>query len=521
MAFALAFGSAAEAQSVFCASYSAEVAAAKNVAPLEQLLHEIPATCPAERSAAAARLKQLQAYVTARTPKPAPIVHHETGAARGRDEPADFNRPEAAPDAPAEAATPPAPLVPCSVAAVEAQFPQIPQLGSDPGPRSDPHGDLAPSYVRRAAAFHACRRDGQALGDLNDAMRLDPHSFTAANAAGDLALSAKDFDTAITDYTAAIALEDYVPEDRNGLTAYAGRAAAEASLKRYPDEIRDLMRVTQHYNDDRHETLAPLSIYHEALAKALYRSGQADAAASELTDNVEVGDRDAEDLQFLGQRRLQDRDWVGAIALFQQALVKMPDDNAARPGKARIEVLLAQAFEGSGDKPEALNHYRLASDYDPGNRDAAAGHASIGDPPPPPTFEDPTLRPISLPGGLSSVADLATYQPGPFCNQVVKNDFLDTVSVPINDVSANITTIAAVSDDLLKKRAGYDADPRLDYNTKISDEAMFDRQLQKLRDESRAFYAEGVALNAFFRRISADASDLKVCKPGDNAGGGR
>jgi tetratricopeptide (TPR) repeat protein len=338
-------------------------------------------------------------------------------------------------------------------------------------------------------------------------------------AQGDLELDAKDYPAAIDAYSRAISVKDAASPDDNVLTAYAGRAEAEAALQRYPDEIADLRFVTENYpryNTAEQSDLDARSHYHELLAKALYRTHDEAAAAGELMF-VDKPDLDWEDLQFLAGRSVAAKDWPTAIDQLKRALGEMPDDAALKPRKAQIEVTMAQAYEASGDPIGALDHFRIAEAYDPANADALAGHQRIGDPPPPPTFEDPVLEPVNLPAGVS---DLAQDSPPPFCGQAAKNAYLDSVNAATEAVNANVTTIGLVSADLLKRRAVYDAETRLSYEQKLKDLALFDAQLKQLHDQSTTLYATGQALLAFFHRINDDRSNVTTCRQGASAAGG-
>jgi tetratricopeptide (TPR) repeat protein len=527
LAGALLIAGAAQAQTaIICAQAQSQwdrAAASGAGATMLRVAARIPASCAAVRRQADARITAVQQQyaqqqLLRRQAEQRAQRQAAASAHAGEGDDADA---QAAPPFELAAATPPAePADPCSVRGVQAKYPQVPVFRPDLSSLSArARADLADRYVQRGEAFAECHDDAQARGDYRDAQALDPKSYDAFEAQGDLDLDGQDYQGALEAYGAAINVKDHASPDENVLTAYAGRAEAEAALQRWADEIRDLQFVTQNYrnyNAAQQNDLAPPSAYHERLGKALYLTHDDEAAAAEFKV-VGAQDLDWQDLRFLAGRSLLARDWTGAIDQLKQALGLMPDGDAARPQKAEIEVMMAQAYLASGDTTGALDHFKIAEAYDPANTDAHAGHQRIGDPPPPPTFQPPSLQPVVMPQG---VADLGHDDPPPFCDQKAKNAYLDTVAAANDAVNANITEIGRVSDTLLKARAVYDADPRLAYKEKIDDLRLFDDELTRLRLQSRTLQDTGNALGAFWHRIADDRGDLIACRAPSSAAGG-
>ena len=514
---ALMLAGAAHAQTqIICLQAQSQwdrAAASGNGAAMLRVAAHIPPNCPGVRRQAETRLAALQAQYTQQQqqqrriaeqhtqPKPAPTDSAATGRADDQTQLAALTPP-----------APAAPAAPCSVEDVQSRFPNVPVLArADPSRTQGGRSELAGRYIERGDAFHQCHDDAQALADYRDAEALDPRAFSAFVAQGDLELDGKDYPAAVDAYDKAIGVAAAAGPDDNVLTAYAGRAEAEAALGRYPDEIRDLTYLTANYAQYNHDQAVGLeqpSYYHEQLGKAYYLTHNDEAAAAEFL-NVEAKDLDWQDLRFLAARSLQAGASATAIEQLKQGLGEMAGDEALKPQKAQIEVMMAQAYLASGDQPDALDHYKIAEAYDPGNADAHAGHQRIGDPPPPPTFQDPVLAPVTPPAGVS---DLAQDTPAPFCGQAAKNAYLDSINAATDAVNANVTTIGRVSEALLTQRAVYDGDKRLTYGQKIEDLALFDDQLKKLRIESKALYDEGQALVAFFHRVNDDRSNVIGCR---------
>jgi tetratricopeptide (TPR) repeat protein len=360
--------------------------------------------------------------------------------------------------------------------------------------------DYADRYARRAAAFNTCKDTADAAATYGIAVRQDPQNFTVIASKAQFDADQSDWQGAIADNTAAIALKDQAPPGVNILSVYAARAQAYDQLKMYGQEIADLKQVVDHFNDELHDTLLPFDVYKEALAKAYYRSNDVDDAEAMLLA-VDDGHMDWEDEAFLGQVRAQGKLWDNAIAALTKALARMPADPSLKPRHAAIELQLAQAYQArahDGDARGAWDAYNAAITDDPSSTDAKAGLMALGPMLEKPTFAEPALDTLVMPAG---VTNLDTDNPPPFCSQEVKNDYLDSVKTASNTVNTNMTTLGETIDALLKTRATYDASGLLTYSEKIEYLALFDAQWKKLDTENTQLRATGDSLLRFFARI--------------------
>jgi tetratricopeptide (TPR) repeat protein len=257
VAAALLLAGAAQAQTaVLCAAAQSQwdhAAASGKGADMLRVASHIPSDCPAVRRQADAKIAALQAQYAQQQRRLAEqrAQQQRQAAANSAGATGAQTNGDNAPFELAAGPPPAAPLDPCSVEGVQRQYPQAPVLGQDdPTQSTRSRADLANLYVERGLAFERCHLDSQALGDFRDAATRNPRSFQALDAEGALLLKGKDYEAAIDAYSRAIDVAKFASPDENVLTAYAGRAAAEAALQQYPEVIRDLQVVTDKYRPD-------------------------------------------------------------------------------------------------------------------------------------------------------------------------------------------------------------------------------------------------------------------------------
>jgi tetratricopeptide (TPR) repeat protein len=520
VALALWAGSAQAQFASACSSVQSawnRASASNDVPRMQHVAGSIPNVCSELQHVAAQRIAQAQAQYRQQQRQRDQQRRQQQHDIGGGDDDQVAGPPPAVLATPA----PTGPVDPCSVIGVEQRFPHVPAILDFTSIGRRDHAGLSSGYVERGDAFLDCKDQAHALADYIDAEKLDPTDFRAFAAQGDLLLGNADFAGAIAAYSSAVAVKDSASPDDNVLTVYAGRATSEAALQRYAEEIGDLQFVTanyRNYNDAQKDDLEVPAYYHEMLGKALYRTHADDAAAQEL-QFVDAAHLDWEDLRFLAGRQAAARSWAAAIDTLAKAIAAASGDPDLKQKVAQMDVEIGRAYQGrggDGDPRAAWDAYHRALLADPGNQDAAAALTRLGRVLPPPTFREPALRDVVMPEG---VADLAQDTPPPFCDQPAKNDYLNTVNAATEAVNANIGIIADDSARLLDLWKVYDGATLLTYQEKVDDEAIIDRERARLHDESVRLNAEGLALGAFFARISDERGDVRGGCHGHGAGG--
>lgn len=97
-------------------------------------------------------------------------------------------------------------------------------------------GNRAVAYTNRGIAYADKKDYDRAIGDFNDAIRINPNLAMAYNNRGSAVQSKGDFDRAIADYSEAIGI------DPNYAVAYSNRGNLFEAKRRREEAIADFRR---------------------------------------------------------------------------------------------------------------------------------------------------------------------------------------------------------------------------------------------------------------------------------------
>ena len=411
----------------------------------------------------------------------------------------------------------------CSVDAINAKDPAIPDNGWDPGLTARQKADLATHYAGRGREYARCQQWKNALANYSIAVQLDAHNLTNFVGRAEIYMNMDDFAHAVADYTSAISLNSQAHPYLYIRSVYASRGYAYLQLHQYPPAIADLNMVVNQLATASAVGMKPVEEQRRRLADAYLGAGDTAKAAMQLNSLISSGAGVWSDYLAVGRAQLQAGDTERGIATLNTALQKLADSaqEADKPAKrSRIQLALAQAYmkrAADGDQLLARQAYVSALADDPGNADAKAGLALLPAPPPRPTFQPPGLQPVVMPPGIN---DLTRDLPGPFCSQEQENGFLDTVSTASAQVNGNMQIVGHAIDDLLQRRADYDHSTLLAYSEKIDYLAAFDDEWKRLDQLNRQLRQTGFQLRAFFKRVVATRGLIIPCRDQPSAAGG-
>ena len=220
-------------------------------------------------------------------------------------------------------------------------------IRSNPG---DAHG-----YIMRAMVWRTEKKEFDiALGDCNEAIRLDPTSAYAYTNRGIAWEDKKEYDKAIADYNEAIRL------DPKYASAYGNRANAWRNNKEYDKAIADY--------DEAIRLDPKLAIAYNNRANAWRNNKEYDKAVADYNEAIRLDPKDADAYYNRGTAWANKKEYDKAIADYNEAI--------------RLDPKLAWAFSNRGrvwhEKKEydkAIADYNEAIRLDPKN---ALGYRNRG-----------------------------------------------------------------------------------------------------------------------------------------------
>lgn len=207
--------------------------------------------------------------------------------------------------------------------------------------RADPANSMA--FYHRGTAFERSGKIEEALEDYREAMRLQP-SFAPAVAAVGRLLKGKDPTSALADLNEAVRLDPHSPALRSRATLYL-------SLGRFEEAVRDFDQVLSYNPAD------DIAYLDRGVAKE--KLGHLESAIEDYGRSIELAPTAAAYIDR-GNAFAQSRQPGKAAADFNAALERDPQSLPALMGKANASYALQK-------RVDSLDDYTRVIEADPGN----------------------------------------------------------------------------------------------------------------------------------------------------------
>ena len=194
------------------------------------------------------------------------------------------------------------------------------------------------ALLNRAVARQCLGDSAAALSDLNRALEIDANYFLAHQNRGRLHDARREYEAALADFTAALAL---APNAQAQATCLFDRGTAQQSLGNLAAALKDYTAALQH--NPRHE----LALGNRA--GVLLSQGDFVGALADANRLVELAEDDATSYFNRGVIHYEAKSWEAALADFSRAIELSPQLAPAWGYRGLAHLILKQTEKGRQD----------------------------------------------------------------------------------------------------------------------------------------------------------------------------